>query len=777
MSRSPSLWSRIRKGRLVQVLVVYIGASWLLVQVTETLMTALSLPDWVGPVVVILLMVGLLVVLATAWVQSHPVVAERSEVREVPGRWAVDVRDLGRSVRRGRMPHLTWGRTVIAGVVAFSLLVGLAGAWVLLTGRSSGPTPLAASTSAAPGVAVLPFEARGLDEELWSIGIVDLLATNLDGVSGLRSIDGRTVLARWRESRGDAAGDLRAILRVAASTGARWAVVGSAVGTGGNARISARLYDVESGAERGSAQVEGDPAGILSLVDELSIDLVRDLIREGGLPEVPSRNLAGITTSSVPALRAYLRGEAANRRGDFRAAIQGYEEALAADSTFALAAHRLSIAYGWIENRGSERTERYRALAAAMSDRLPERDAALLRASNQALLKGDPAGLEALERLARTYPDDAEVWTMLGEARFHLGPMALVPASTSRLAFETAVALDSAFAPAYIHPIELSIASGREPEVAARLLAAYERYGSLDVERVVGLRIAYHLMYGSAGPPPTGDTLNPSILGHVAGALIRGGTTSAAAFPALYGIARQTPGAPLPLVEVRGAVSAAELGRTSQAIERWPRVPPGPRALIAYTYIHDYDSAFPPELLEEVLNAGATSDPFSLFAAGVIATRREDEALRVRAIRELTRFAEESPDSVGWAGKAAEALEALELWRRGRRDDAFVELERIRVQTARFGDGWEDLNETLRTWLGRLEAERGRHDSALRYLESVPYSLAACLYRAESLEALGRTDEATRAYGDLARLWAEADPDFEPAERVRQALMRLSAES
>ncbi len=75
---SPSFWSRIRSGQLLQVLAVYLGASWVLLPVVNELSEALSLPPWVSPVAVILLLIGLLIILAAAWVQSHPGVSARA---------------------------------------------------------------------------------------------------------------------------------------------------------------------------------------------------------------------------------------------------------------------------------------------------------------------------------------------------------------------------------------------------------------------------------------------------------------------------------------------------------------------------------------------------------------------------------------------------------------------------------------------------------------------------------------------------------------------------
>jgi TolB-like protein len=774
MPQSRSIWSRIRKGRLVQVLAVYLGASWLLIQVTDALMTALSLPAWVGPVVVLLLAVGLLVVLATAWVQSHPLVGPDGPSAAVPAAWAVDVRDVGRSVRSGRLPHLTWGRALVGGVVAFSVLFGLAGGYVLVTGRSPGAAPLAASGSAAPGVAVLPFDARGLDEDLWSGGMVDLLTTNLDGVGGLRAIDSRTVLARWREAGAGSRGDLAATLGVAAATGARWAVVGSAVGVGDRVRLSARLYDVGSGVEHGSAQAEGEPGEILSLVDALSIDLVRGLIRERQLPQVPARNLAAITTSSVPALRAYLRGEAANRQADFLTAIQAYEEALGADSTFALAAHRAGIAYGWVESRGSEQTERYRKLAGDMSHRLPERDAALMRAFNQAMQDGDPAGIQELDRLARTYPDDPEIWTMLGEARFHLGPMALMSTASALEPFETAIALDSSFAPAYIHPIELKIGSGRDSAAAGRLIEAYARYGARDRDRLAGMRLAHALAYGSAA---VAEPLDPGGVRFVVGTLQRGGTGSALALHRLLDLLHASPGDMFPPDAVRGrnAVMHAVLGRPGRFMEMWQEIPDWARRVGVAVVVDEYGGTLADHRLPDIMTVDSTSAEWEVFDAAVIATRLGDGPARAAVMAELRRRAARDGPDAAFAAPAADAVDALDRWRRGELRQAAAELERLRVATIGFGIT-EGLNSQIRRWLGAIEAERGRHQEALRYLTSVEYSIQARLLAAESYEALGRADSAAVAYGDVLRLWAQADPDFAPAAQARRGLARLVAE-
>ena len=47
------LLERLKRARIVQVLAVYLGASWVVLQIADVLTEALSLPDWVLPVCVL----------------------------------------------------------------------------------------------------------------------------------------------------------------------------------------------------------------------------------------------------------------------------------------------------------------------------------------------------------------------------------------------------------------------------------------------------------------------------------------------------------------------------------------------------------------------------------------------------------------------------------------------------------------------------------------------------------------------------------------------------
>jgi len=160
---STSFWSRLRQARLFRVLVIYLAASWVVLQVTDFFIENFGVPAWFMPAALVLLIVGLVVIGATAWIQSHPEMPRREAAEEEPSDWE---------------------------------LFGLAGFYIVVKDRGASFAPGDAIAEAAPGIAVLPFQVNGAGLDVWREGVVDLVSTNIDGVAGLRAIDSRTVLAR-----------------------------------------------------------------------------------------------------------------------------------------------------------------------------------------------------------------------------------------------------------------------------------------------------------------------------------------------------------------------------------------------------------------------------------------------------------------------------------------------------------------------------------------------------------------------------------------------------
>lgn len=500
MTERPPLFERLKRARIVQVLAVYLGASWVVLQIADVLQDAVGLPQWVSAFAVLLLLIGLVIIVSTAWVQSLPATTAREQAGEVPTDWEIAPGDVVESLRSGRLPHLTWGRAILGGVVALSLLFGGAGLYVGLTGRSGvlGPEELGAGEAAA-GIAVMPFAITGgQDLALWREGMVDLLATNLDGLGGFRTIDSRTVMARWRERvDGEDEPELRTALQVASSTGARYAVVGTVVGNPAGVRLSADLYDVSGGGVEEVAQVtqEGPADEILTLTSALSVDLTRELLGLTGQATVRDVRLGALTTGSLPALRAYLEGEADFRAADFAGAVAAFERAVEQDSTFAMAWLRLSQSYGWLDNIGNPSAAAAGERAASLVDRLPARERVLVEAAEAARANDERFYGRAREAV-RLYPDDPDLWFELGEFIFHVGLRHGVASLEQAMdAFDRAIELDPGFGPYQVHPLELAIADGDVEDAGARL----DRYrtSTEDVRNLEEFDLALPILRGS----------------------------------------------------------------------------------------------------------------------------------------------------------------------------------------------------------------------------------------------------------------------------------------
>lgn len=295
-------------------------------------------------------------------------------------------------------------RPVLAAL-ALATVVVIAGAWFLASNDDDrlGPAS-AAAESAGAGIAILPFSVNDPELDRWREGMPDLLATNLDGVGGMRAIDNRTVLARWRRlvPQGTTA-DLTTALEVARQSGATYGLLGSVVSSGTGMRVAAELYDLSNGQRLGQEQVDGSPDSVFFLVDRLSIGIL-DLLLDQSDPALARIDLAQITTSSLPALRSYLEGEAAFRRSDFEHAIPAYEAAIEADSMFGLAHFRLGEALGWADRMESGGATEHMASAMRLAERMPARDrdlVAVLAASYPGRPRSHAAGAGGIAEVSR----------------------------------------------------------------------------------------------------------------------------------------------------------------------------------------------------------------------------------------------------------------------------------------------------------------------------------------------------------------------------------------
>jgi tetratricopeptide (TPR) repeat protein len=225
-------------------------------------------------------------------------------------------------------------------------------------------------------------------------------------------------------------------------------------------RASATLHSAETSTLATVAGEAADEAGLFELVD----DLARQILGTQGLAGgTRLARLAALTTESLEALKAYLRGEAHLRSGRYFDALEGFQSAVDQDATFALAYYRLASAAA-----GCALPDVARDVADRGFDhrgRLSPHDQIVFSAQ-RAWLHGEVAEAESLyTTITGMYPDDVEAWFHLGDLLFHSNPLRGRNVAESRAPFERVIALEPEHLAATVHLVRIAAIEDREAEL------------------------------------------------------------------------------------------------------------------------------------------------------------------------------------------------------------------------------------------------------------------------------------------------------------------------
>jgi serine/threonine-protein kinase len=401
------------------------------------------------------------------------------------------LRDSSGSAGGERTPIRRLRFRLVAAVIG--LVVGGAIAAVVLSHRRSR-SPLDADL-----IAVAPFDVLDPRLAIWREGLVDYLSRNLDGAGALRTVPPSVAIHQWA-GRADAT----SASVLGQRTGAKLVLVGQVVGAGPHAtRLRATLIDAADRTTLAEFERADQPDRVDRLADSLTVDVLRELGRTRSNVQL---RLSSVGTTSLSALKAFLQGEQSFRRAAWDSAVAHYGRAVALDSTFALAWWRMALA-------GNDVSDWHVTLmrwvnAGRFNHGLSPHDSLLVAADSLRAAFFDSLDpgywshllreFSTLEEATRRYPDDPEAWYRLGEARYHFGQATGGTAQQTLATFDQAIALDSGFGPAYIHPIQLALESAG-PEGAQPYIRGYLRSAS-QVAEGEGIRLVALLL----GPGKTG---------------------------------------------------------------------------------------------------------------------------------------------------------------------------------------------------------------------------------------------------------------------------------
>jgi DNA-binding SARP family transcriptional activator len=336
---------------------------------------------------------------------------------------------------------------------------------------------------------VTPFRVAGADPSLTYLreGLVDLLVAKLIDDSESAAVDPGAVMSAWRQAGFSDRAELpqEHAVRIARQLGGTRVLIGSVVGVPASLVVNATLLDID-GSLRAQASASGDADSLTVILDRL---VARLLAKEAGEWE----RLATRTSTSVPALRAYLDGQVAHRRGGYRLAVRHFRTALERDPSFAMAGLALANA---AERLGSDE-DRMLGLAAAWAARaeLTLRDSVYLDAMAGPRYPAESTPderLRAWEHAALVMPDRADVWHELGERLFFDGALLGVGDWVGRAtaAFRRASELDRGFASPVRHLVQLAAAAGDSIGVRRAAAAFLQVDSAGDMTPFVRWRVA-----------------------------------------------------------------------------------------------------------------------------------------------------------------------------------------------------------------------------------------------------------------------------------------------
>ena len=695
---------------------------------------------------------------------------------------------LGGAGRRGRIRRLRRATYVVAA--ALSLIASLVALW---TSRSA-----AASDDL---LAVAPFDVESPSLALWREGLVDVLSRSLDGAGALRAVPASVVMRRW-SGRSDA----QSALALGSGTGARLVVFGGLLTAGDSVRANVRLLDTKTG--RTLAEIEQrDLAGRMDrLSDSIAVAVLREL---GRSRRTDLAHATSWPTTSLAALKAYLQGEQFYRAALWDSAQKHFEHALAFDSEFALAYHRLAAVRRWRDTSDvpdsvayilMRQTSRFprglgprERLLASVDSLTAEAYFAWRRALQTARYSEEDSLVHelyaTLDEGLRQYPNDAELSFLLADAHWRFDTDIVAGEVDDRAAlvrFDRAIALDSTFAPAYVAPIALA-AYLDGASSARRYIHGYLALAPSGPRSEI-IRLADVLLDPARSRaidvPKLVDTLPPEVLCQASRLLRHVSDSADMAMHIATALAVRTEGdagelkakcAAVPLIDAlqfRGHL------RDAQRLTSLPLHGLRPTVVYNLTRAHMVPAETSRAEFDRMLALAPKTTMTKLYGwwasdgdTAAIQTYLRDFAAAQRRLRTPSGAAMLRADIA--AGRAFLALA---------KGDTVSAISQLLVTADTLNECWYDSRLAL---VQLLVAQQRYREAASRVERRWPGTTSCSngfddviwsMERARVFDHVGRRDAAVANYAFVADAWRAADPELQPYVReAHRAIARLEA--
>jgi TolB-like protein len=334
-----SLFEELKRRNVIRIAVLYAVSSWVLLQLADVLSSLLNVPEFVGSIVVMLLMLGFFPALIFAWVYEMTPEGLKREV----------------DVDRSQSQTPATGKKINTVIIVL-LVIAIGGliADRLIPETSVAEDPVLAESPEAPeasvddlSIAVLPFAdlSPAGDQEYFSDGIAEEILNVLVRIEDLK-VASRTT--SWGFKGQEALG----IPFMAEKMNVRHVLEGSVRKSGDTVRITAQLIDADTDLHLWSETY--DRTLTAESVFEVQDDIAKSIVEQLGI--IMDADAVALShdadTGNIDAYELYLEAwQLFVERRSVPRAIGLFEQAVATDPSFARAWSGLAAIYnvapGW----------------------------------------------------------------------------------------------------------------------------------------------------------------------------------------------------------------------------------------------------------------------------------------------------------------------------------------------------------------------------------------------------------------------------------------------
>jgi len=720
---------------------VFLAVSGLVLALVYLLVLQVGLPMWVFAAAIGMLVVGLPMIVAAA-------VSERRQIAGAP---------------RGLV---NWRTALWGGAAAFGALALLSGGWVASRTLGIGPAASLVSRGAMASrerVILADFENRGGDSTQ-VVTVTELVRIGLSRSASISVVApdqvGRILEMMQRTLADGLPPDVA--MEAAVRDGIKGVITGEVIPVGNGLTINARLVSTQGAVLLEETESVRSDDDLVAGVDRLTAKL-REHFGESLRSIRAEEPLDRVTTGSMKALRVFSLGLKALDQGDATRGMRLMDEAIAADSTFAMAYRKLAVT---LRNAAEQRARSIWAATKAYEYRgqLTDRERYLVIAAYHMIVTGNvDEQIANYRNVLDRYPDDTYSLTNMGVIYSQLRDFGRASEFARR-----AIAVDSTMPTSYENLVE-SLGRQRMFDSADAVARNFERRfpTNPDVKLSFLINEAMRQNYDSAA------VLTEGLLADQRGTVY----WEALAYEwwghldALRGQLRSARGRwaqAFRLTEARG-LEGTYLERTA-------------RRALAERMLLD-DPAVGRRLLDDALarypleSLTPLDRPYGFLAMAYAAagqTRRAQDLVDEYA---RTQAADHGQEAERWAQGARGVIALTE----GRLDEAIAAFRKL--------DDGNACATCAAPWLARVYEKTGEADSVRVIYErfvSLPsadvwyddaHLAHAYLRLGELYEERGDTGKAVDAYRHLDRLLHAADPELQPMRsRAEEALARLGSD-